>query len=80
MRLLLHLQDEISGLEKQLLDSDLDRDPDPDLGLECEGGDRTGAKANVMRELRKAMGEYGTFICIYIQLPEVPGLLTMLCV
>ena len=60
VRLLLHLQDEISSLEKQLLD--LDRDLDLDLQTDTKQGDRIGAKASVMRELRKAMAEYGTFI------------------
>lgn len=50
VRLLLHLQDEISALEKELLE------------LEEAGSgrsDTTVRKANVMRELRKVLAEYG---------------------
>ena len=50
IRLLLHLQDEISALEKELLD------------IEEAGPARSDAlvrKANAMRELRKVLAEYG---------------------
>ena len=50
VRLLLHLQDEISTLEKELLELENADSGRPDMIVN---------KANVMRELRKALAEYG---------------------
>lgn len=50
VRLLLHLQDEISALEKELLEIEEVGPGRPDT---------TVRKANVMRELRKVLAEYG---------------------
>lgn len=53
VRLLLHLQDEISSLEKELSEIE-------EAGLSQPG--IMTRRANVMRELRKALAEYGGLI------------------
>jgi len=52
VRLLLHLQDETSALEKELLEIEETGSARPDTTLR---------KANLMRELRKVLAEYGKF-------------------